>query len=72
MTHEGAATLEDYWVRRSARAWFDRDAGLDALAPAADAMGALLGWNDNARAAQIAHCRRIDNDSRRLLAAKGE
>ncbi|QKS01082.1 glycerol-3-phosphate dehydrogenase/oxidase [Sphingomonas sp. CL5.1] len=72
VTHEGAATLEDYWVRRSARAWFDRDAGLDALAPAADAMGALLGWNDNARAAQIAHCRRIDNDSRRLLAAKGE
>jgi glycerol-3-phosphate dehydrogenase len=67
VTHEGAARLEDYWVRRSARAWFDRDAGLAALAPAAHAMGALLGWDDAARAAEIAHCRRINDESRRLL-----
>ncbi|MDR7058858.1 MULTISPECIES: glycerol-3-phosphate dehydrogenase/oxidase [unclassified Sphingopyxis] len=67
VTHEGAATLEDYWVRRSARAWFDHGAGLAALAPAAGAMGALLGWDDAMKAAQIAHCRRINDESRRLL-----
>ncbi|KTE01483.1 hypothetical protein ATE68_10535 [Sphingopyxis sp. H038] len=67
VTHEGAATLEDYWVRRSARAWFDHGAGLAALAPAAEAMGALLGWDDAMKAAQIAHCRRINDESRRLL-----
>lgn len=67
VTHEGAATLEDYWVRRSARAWFDEGAGLAALAPAADAMGALLGWDDAMTAAQIAHCRAINDASRRLL-----
>jgi glycerol-3-phosphate dehydrogenase len=67
VTHEGASTLEDYWVRRSARAWFDERAGLAALAPAADVMGALLGWDDVKTAAQIAHCRRINEESRRLL-----
>lgn len=67
VTHEGAATLEDYWVRRSARAWFDEGAGLGALAPAAEAMGALLGWDDVKTAAQIAHCHRINEESRRLL-----
>ena len=68
VTHEGAASLEDYWVRRSARAWFDEDAGLAALAPAAEAMGALLGWDDAMTAAEIAHCRQINEESRRLLA----
>lgn len=67
VTHEGAATLEDYWVRRSARAWFDEGAGLAALASAAAAMGALLGWDDAMTAAQIAHCHRINDESRRLL-----
>lgn len=67
VTHEGASTLEDYWVRRSARAWFDEGAGVAALAPAANAMGALLGWDDVKTAAQIAHCRRINEESRRLL-----
>jgi glycerol-3-phosphate dehydrogenase len=67
VTHEGAATLEDYWVRRSARAWFDQGAGLAALEPAAEAMGALLGWNAAMKAAQIAHCRQINDASRRLL-----
>jgi glycerol-3-phosphate dehydrogenase len=72
VTHEGAVTLEDYWVRRSARAWFDRRGGLDALPPAADAMGALLGWSEAARQAQIAHCRALDAESRRLLGPRGE
>jgi len=67
VTHEGAASLEDYWVRRSARAWFDHGAGLAALTPAAEAMGALLGWDDAMKAAQIAHCRQINDASRRLL-----
>lgn len=69
VTHEGAATLEDYWVRRSARAWFDHHAGLAALAPAADTMSALLGWDEARKAAQIAHCRRLNDESRQLLAA---
>lgn len=67
VTHEGAACLEDYWVRRSARAWFDEGAGLAALAAAAEAMGALLGWDDAMKAAQIAQCRQINDASRRLL-----
>lgn len=67
VTHEGAASLEDYWVRRSARAWFDEGAGLAALAPAAEAMGALLGWDDAMTTAEIAHCRQINDESRRLL-----
>jgi glycerol-3-phosphate dehydrogenase len=54
---EGALTLEDYWVRRSARAWFDRDAGLSALEPAAAAMGDLLGWSAQERDRQAALCR---------------
>ena len=29
--HEGALTLEDYWVRRGARAWFDLDPAFPAL-----------------------------------------
>lgn len=64
---EGAATLEDYWVRRSARAWFDHGAGLHALAPAAEVMGDLLGWSEGVKAAQIEACRTIDRNSRPAL-----
>jgi glycerol-3-phosphate dehydrogenase len=56
---EGATMLEDYWVRRSARAWFDPDAGIGALEPAADAMAELLGWSADERLRQIAACRAI-------------
>ncbi|MEJ0064020.1 MAG: glycerol-3-phosphate dehydrogenase C-terminal domain-containing protein [Caulobacteraceae bacterium] len=49
---EGALTLEDYWVRRSARAWFAEGGGLGDLAPAADAMGHLLGRSDAERRAR--------------------
>lgn len=65
--HEGAATLEDYWVRRSARAWFDDDAGRAALVPAADIMGRLLGWSDSRRNAEIHHCLQVNRNSRRAL-----
>jgi glycerol-3-phosphate dehydrogenase len=59
VTHEGALTLEDYWVRRSGRAWFDLDAGLAALEPAAAAMAPLLGWSEARKADEIAACRQI-------------
>ncbi|MEM7018980.1 MAG: glycerol-3-phosphate dehydrogenase/oxidase [Pseudomonadota bacterium] len=55
--YEGAMTLEDYWVRRSARAWFDVEGGLAALEPAAQRMAELHGWSDDEREAQIRACR---------------
>jgi len=55
--HEGALTLEDYWIRRGARAWFDPDGGLAALPAAAAAMAPLLGWSAEEAASQIAACR---------------
>jgi glycerol-3-phosphate dehydrogenase len=55
--NEGALTLEDYWVRRSGRAWFDDDGGMAALEPAARAMAPLLGWDDARTDAETAHCR---------------
>ena len=54
---EGALTLEDWWVRRSGRAWFDRGGGLDALAPAAAEMAGLLGWTPVETNRQIEACR---------------
>ena len=56
---EGALALEDYWVRRSARAWFGEGGGLDDLAPAAAAMAPLLGWSAAEQARQIVACRAI-------------
>jgi glycerol-3-phosphate dehydrogenase len=55
---EGALMLEDFWVRRSARANFDPDGGMAALEPAADRMARLLGWSDDERDRQIETCRR--------------
>lgn len=72
VTCEGALTLEDYWVRRSARAWFDARAGLDSLEPAARAMSRLLGWSEAERERQVALCRAIERQSRSGLAAAGE
>ncbi len=56
---EGALTLEDYWVRRSARAWFDLDGGLAALVPAAQAMAPLLGWSAQETQGQITACQTL-------------
>jgi glycerol-3-phosphate dehydrogenase len=68
---EGALTLEDWWVRRSARAWFDERAGLDALAPAAQAMGELLAWSDAERERQQQACRELDRASHSVLHTTG-
>ena len=54
---EGALTLEDYWARRGARAWFDPDGGMDALEDAASAMAPLLGWSPARTDEEIAGCR---------------
>ncbi len=57
--HEGALTLEDYWVRRGARAWFDLDPAFPALTEAADAMAPLLGWSPDETRRQIDQCRAL-------------
>ena len=56
---EGALTLEDYWIRRSARAWFDPGGGTDVLGDAAAAMAPLLGWSPEEAERQIAACQSI-------------
>src|SRR5262249_43785708 len=55
---EGAVALEDYWVRRSARAWFSDRGGADVLEPAARAMAPLLGWDAAEEARQVELCRK--------------
>jgi glycerol-3-phosphate dehydrogenase len=67
---EGAVTLEDYWVRRSARAWFGEGGGLAALPAAAAAMAPLLGWSAETQRRQIEGCRAIHAAS--LAALKRE
>ena len=61
---EGALRLEDYWARRSSRAWFDEGAGVPILNQAATAMAELLGWDDTRKAMEIENCRDIDRASR--------
>ncbi|MGB1959390.1 MAG: FAD-dependent oxidoreductase, partial [Luminiphilus sp.] len=57
---EGALRLEDYWARRSSRAWFDEGAGLPVLDQSAAIMADLLGWDDKRKAMEIDNCRDID------------
>jgi glycerol-3-phosphate dehydrogenase len=68
---EGALTLEDWWVRRSARAWFGEAGGLADLAPAAAAMAPLLGWDGAEQARQAAACRAIHDRNMANIAAEG-
>ena len=56
MQSEGALTLEDYWVRRSGRAWFDVNGGIDCLVPAAAVMAELLDWSSAERDRQVKAC----------------
>ncbi|MBT4641909.1 MAG: glycerol-3-phosphate dehydrogenase/oxidase [Deltaproteobacteria bacterium] len=67
VTHEGALTLEDYWVRRSSRACFDQNGGMDTLEPAANAMADLLGWTGEERNRQIDVCRQQREEDLKLL-----
>jgi glycerol-3-phosphate dehydrogenase len=54
---EGALTLEDYWVRRSARAHFGEPGVESSMEKAADLMGELLGWSEDRREMEIKSCR---------------
>ena len=69
---EGALTLEDYWVRRSARARFDKDGGISALEAAADVMGELLGWPEPEKVRQIEFCLSIRSQEMRHIQTKEE
>jgi glycerol-3-phosphate dehydrogenase len=64
---EGALTLEDYWMRRSARACFDEDGGLAALEPAVERMGELLNWSVEEREGQVEACRARRTTEMRVL-----
>jgi glycerol-3-phosphate dehydrogenase len=64
---EGAATLEDYWVRRSARARFDLDGGIASLVPAAQAMAPLLGWSDADVEREVGACQALRDAERVAL-----
>ena len=64
---EGALRLEDYWARRSSRAWFDDRGGVDALDPASNVMAELLDWTDERRQQEINNCLEIDKASRQHI-----
>jgi glycerol-3-phosphate dehydrogenase len=59
---EGALTLEDYWVRRSARARFDVQGGLADLLAAADLMATFLDWTEAEKMRQVQLCKEIRAD----------
>jgi glycerol-3-phosphate dehydrogenase len=67
---EGALTLEDYWVRRSARARFDEEGGLVDLEATADLMGTFLRWADAEKMRQIQFCRDIRKSEMRHIQTK--
>ena len=64
---EGALRLEDYWMRRAARAFFDLDAGLSTLEPASIEMAKRLGWNETTRLAEVAACRNRHEENNALF-----
>jgi len=63
VTMEGALQLEDVWVRRSNRAWFDDRGGEAALSYMAQEMAILLNWSPGQMQAQIKACLDIRADS---------
>jgi glycerol-3-phosphate dehydrogenase len=69
---EGALTLEDFWVRRSARAWFGHAAGQQDLTEAAAAMAELIGWDAAEQRRQVESCRQLEWTAQRALQSTGE
>lgn len=67
---EGALRLQDYWTRRSSRAWFEPAGGVASLAAAAAVMGQQLGWDAARVAAEIAECKAIDAHSREAFSGR--
>lgn len=65
---EGALRLEDYWVRRGARAWFTLDPVGPDLDAAAAQMAELCDWSPERTAAEVANCRTIHTDAMSCLA----
>ena len=63
VTVEGALQLEDVWVRRSNRAWFDDKGGEAALPILAQEMATLLDWSPTQTEAQIKACLDVRSDS---------
>ena len=68
---EGAVMLEDYWVRRSGRAWFAEGGGLADLAPAAAAVAPLLHWDEAELSRQIAACAAVRERNMAAFAPEG-
>lgn len=67
---EGALNLEDYWVRRSARAHFDVQGGLADLEATADLMATFLEWTEAEKVSQIQLRKEIRADEMRHLQVK--
>jgi glycerol-3-phosphate dehydrogenase len=59
VAHEGACTLEDFWVRRSSRAHFETSGGLESIEPSAEIMAEMLNWSPTETLGQIEQCRVI-------------
>lgn len=72
VTHEGACTLDDFWTRRSIRAHFDENGGVDTLAPAAAMMSALLNWSSEETEKQIVQCLTIRESEMKILLNQGK
>lgn len=66
--HEGALRLEDYWIRRGARAWFTLDPIGTDLDIAGEVMAGLLGWSSGRLADELVCCREIHHGSLACLA----
>jgi glycerol-3-phosphate dehydrogenase len=64
---EGALRLEDYWMRRSARAFFDLDAGLATLEPASIEMARLLDWSEAKRQTELDACQHRHEENNALF-----
>ena len=68
---EGALRLEDYWIRRSARAFFDLDAGLSILEPASQEMARLFDWSEETRVSEVRACRLRHDENNALFKRAG-